>query len=69
MGNKIDNSLTFGNVPDDFLCPCDGCPLWNSCPVEDDDEDCMECQYSEAKYERELEEGDRKFDERRDREL
>jgi len=63
MKNWVDNSLTYGNVPDDDLCPCDKCPLW------DENEDCIECVYSEIEYERELDEGDRRYDAKRDREL
>jgi len=63
MKNWIDNSLTYGNIPDDHLCPCDDCPYWN------DDEECVECLYPEIEYERELDEGDRKFDMRRDDEI
>ena len=56
-----DNSLTFGNIPDDYCCP-DDCPYLDDYP-------CDECDYDDYLYDRKMDEADRKFDEKRDREL
>ncbi len=51
---KPDNSLTYGNIPDDFCCPSD-CPYLESYP-------CDECLYDDYLRDEEMARADEKYD-------
>ncbi len=57
----IENSLVIGKKYEDMLCP-DDCPYLDDYP-------CDECNYNDYLYDRKMDEADRRFDEKRDREI
>lgn len=56
---KPDNSLTYGNVPDDFLCPKD-CPRIEECL--ESGEACIDCDYFDYQYDEKMSRADEKYD-------